>query len=125
MTITLNFDSLDDFIKSYGSIAATIEECKKAKMIIAGPQSTEAPQPAKTAAKTAPKAEKPADIGKPIEMDAPAVDIVAVRAALAALMRSGKRDAVTDILSRFGAENVTSLKPEDYSAVVSACSEVK
>lgn len=121
MTITLNFDSLDDFIKSYGSIAATIEECKKAKTIIAGPQSTEAPQPAKTA----PKAEKPADIGKPIEMDAPAVDIVAVRAALAALMRSGKRDAVADILSRFGAENVTGLKPEDYSAVVSACSEVK
>ena len=120
MTITLNFDSLDDFIKSYGSIAATIEECRKAKTITA-----EAPQPAKTAAKTAPKAEKPADIGKPIEMDAPAVDIVAVRAALAALMRSGKRDAVADILSRFDAENVTALKPEDYSAVVLACSEVK
>ena len=62
MTIALNFDGIDDFIKSYGSIAATIEECKKAKTIIAGPQSTEAPQPAKTA----PKAEKPADIGKPI-----------------------------------------------------------
>ena len=29
MTITLNFDSLDDFIKSYGSLAATIEECKE------------------------------------------------------------------------------------------------
>lgn len=69
----------------------------------------------------APNQEKPPKQEKAAK---PAVKDTEVRKAMNELIKAGKRDKVKEILSEYGAENFTGLKPEHYADVLAKTKEV-
>lgn len=78
----------------------------------------------KKSTEKAPPPEEPSEGPQEPANDAPAdVKDTDVRKALNKLIKSGKRDAVREILEGFGAENFSKLKPVDYAAVLKKAKE--
>ena len=50
--------------------------------------------------------------------------LVEVRAELSALSKAGKKEAVQALLSEFGAEKLTEIKPEDYAALMAKAGDL-
>jgi hypothetical protein len=69
--------------------------------------------------KLADKIEAPATI-----KEAPKLDLETVRGLLATKSRSGKTAEIKQLLTSFGAEKVSAVKPEDYAALYKAANEL-
>ena len=76
----------------------------------------EAAMDANDAIDNKPKAETP-------KADAPKIDISEVRAAMAKLVKGGKREKAREILDAYGAENVTKLNEYSYAEVLAKIEE--
>ncbi len=81
------------------------------------PEATQEPPKKAKASKSKAEKEKPASepAAKP---DAPAPKETEVRKVFNALIQSGKRDKLKEILESFGASNFSSLKTEHYAATI-------
>lgn len=89
-----------------------------AKVLLAGPAAP-ATEPAKQEVKKAVTQEAPIEMEEaPAAEETKAYTLEEVRAALAALTRAGKQKQVKELLTSFGAANLTSVKPEDYAALM-------
>jgi len=56
--------------------------------------------------------------------EAPKLDLETVRGLLATKSRSGKTAEIKQLLTSFGAEKVSAVKPEDYAAIYKAANEL-
>lgn len=122
MTITITFDSLEEFNKH----VIRVPESAPAQKAPEAPQSDEKPKPKKSPK----KAEKPQDAGQPDEApeeeEAPEVSEdfrVEVRKTLAKLNKKVGKNLAADLIQEFGVEKLTEVALADLPALMEKAKE--
>lgn len=104
ISITITGDNAGEIAKNISDLDARLNGAK--------PDAPEAVKPAKSVRDDDPvdEAEETDDESGPTAED--------VRKAVGAAAKAGNRDQVKDVLKKYKAKNVTSLKKEDYQSVI-------